>query len=413
MNLSGTSLTVAFVLLLIQLLAALPWLLLVFRSPGDRVWSRRDPLFWSHVRSFLTTAGVPVLGFMLFALAGLFFVGASYLETAGLGYTFLLQLQLTIDLFIAVFVFLLRAWPKGAAVAQAAFREAVRQPLFWILGGLAFGALTMSPFVPYFTFGEDHIMVKELGYDTIMLVATVFGVLAASMSITEEIEGRTAVTLMSKPVSRRQFLLGKFAGITLAALFLFGILGCYFQGVLLYKNWWDRVDPVPPPEWLTSLLDHLGFSGDVTSLLSGIGLWIDHTIDTLPGLVLSFCQTMVLIAVAVTLATRTSMVVNLVTVLVIYFFAHLTPNLVAIGQKARQTDPNSAVAQILSFMSQLFDTLLPALQFFRISPALLSDVPPPTGPFYLYVGSVVFYGCLYTAIVLLLGLILFEDRDLA
>src|SRR5260370_5812848 len=131
MNLSGTSVTVCLVLLLIQLLAALPWLLLVFRSPGDRglSWSRRDPLFWAHVRSFLTTAGVPVLGFLLFALVGLFFVEGGYLENAGLGYTALLQFQLTIDLFILLFAVLLRVWPKGGAVAQAAFRAGVRQPL--------------------------------------------------------------------------------------------------------------------------------------------------------------------------------------------------------------------------------------------------------------------------------------------
>lgn len=418
MNPTTTNLGVCLLLVLIQLLAALPWLLLIFRSPGEfRAVAARfgssewifGSLAWRGVGAILALPA----GLLVLALGGLFFLERGSLDTAGQAYAALLQLQLNIDLFILLFIVLLRVWPKGAAVAQAAFREAVRQPLFWILGGMAFVAMTLSPFIPYFTFGEDHIMVKELGYDTIMFVATVFGVLAASMSITEEIEGRTAVTLMSKPVSRRQFLLGKFAGILLAALFLFGILGTYFQGVQIYKAWWDRLDPVPNPEWIESTLGSLGFSGDLTDYLRGVGLWIDQTIDTLPGLILCFCQTMVLIAVAVTLATRTTMVVNLVTVLVIYLFAHLTPNLVAIGQKARQDDPHSAVAQILSFMSQLFDTLLPALNFFRISPALMSDVPLPTGPFYLYVGSVLFYGFLYTAIVLLLGLILFEDRDLA
>ena len=68
-------------------------------------------------------------------------------------------------------------------------------------------------------------MVKELGYDMTMLAAVLFGVLAASMSISEEIEGRTAITLMSKPVSRRQFLLGKFVGILLAALVMTVLLG--------------------------------------------------------------------------------------------------------------------------------------------------------------------------------------------
>ena len=92
----------------------------------------------------------------------------------------------------------------GAAVAMAAFREGIRQPMFWLLTLTFLGLILISPFIPYFTFGEDFIMVKELGFDTAVLAATAFGVLAAAMSISEEIEGRTAVTLMSKPVSRRQ-----------------------------------------------------------------------------------------------------------------------------------------------------------------------------------------------------------------
>src|SRR5262249_30602990 len=156
----------------------------------------------------------------------------------------------------------------------------------------------VSPFIPYWTFGEDHIMFKELGYDILMLVATVFGALAASTSITEEIEGRTAVTLMSKPVSRRQFLLRKFLGILLAALLMFGLLGTYFEGALLYKTWWDRVDPVPLPTWISNTLSALNLPPEVNELSRGIALWIDHTVDTLPGLVLSFCQVMVLLAVA-------------------------------------------------------------------------------------------------------------------
>ena len=76
-----------------------------------------------------------------------------------------------------------------------------------VLFGFAFLLMAVSPFIPYFTFGEDHLMVKELGYDTIMFVGAIFAVLAASMFVGDEIEGRTAITLMSKPVTRRQFLL--------------------------------------------------------------------------------------------------------------------------------------------------------------------------------------------------------------
>jgi hypothetical protein len=71
------------------------------------------------------------------------------------------------------------------------------------------------------------------------------------------------------------------------------------------------------------------------------------------------------------------------------------------------------VAQILSFMAQLFDTLLPGLDYFSLGTAVVRDNPLPLGPFFLYVGSVVCYAVLYTLIVLVFGLILFEDRDLA
>src|SRR5204862_6171292 len=135
--------------------------------------------------------------------------------------------------------------------------------------------MIVSIFVPYFTFGEDYLMVKQLGYDTIMLAAVLFGTLAASISISEEIEGRSAITVMSKPVSRRQFMLGKFAGIILAALFMFGMLAVFFEGVLMVKHWWERlasfsdgkiestsnevwIGVVPTPAWLNEVLQRWG-----------------------------------------------------------------------------------------------------------------------------------------------------------
>src|SRR5256885_562799 len=93
----------------------------------------------------------------------------------------------------------------------------------------------------------DKLMMGELGFDLIMLLPVLFGVMSASSSISEEIEGRTAVTLMSKPVSRRQFLLGKYIGILLAAFVITNLLGWVFNWVILAKHWFDKLDPVQPP----------------------------------------------------------------------------------------------------------------------------------------------------------------------
>jgi hypothetical protein len=412
---------ICFGLGLLQLLAAIPWVWALFgrgrpaQETAGRVVRPSEPLYQNPLAIVLAVAALCA------AVAPLLisYQARQSIETWGYIYTAVLQVQLTLDVLILLLAVLLKLWPKGGAVAQSAFRESVRQPMFWLIVFFAFLAFTAAPFIPYFTFGEDYIMVKELGYDTIMLATAFFGVLAASLFVTDEIEGRTAITLMSKPVSRRQFLLGKFVGIMLAALLMFGILGFYFQDILLFKHWFDKDDPVPAAGWITATLARWALPGDATDFLRGIGMWTQHMLDTLPGLVLSFCQVMVLVAFAVAFATRVPMVVNLVGVLALYFLSHLGPVLKERARDLAQAHPDASVtsqvlgSNVVSFVVQVLDTILPALEFFRPTSRLLADAPPEPGPYALYLGSVFFYGILYTTIVLFLGLILFEDRDLA
>lgn len=415
---SFSNISIGAILLLVQVVAALPWLTVAVSVGHSTYESLRNLFGGVSGNSQVFAQRVTLrLGGILLALVVIPVVTLVLaperepLEIAGRFYGALLQLQLTLDFFVLGFMALLRVWPKGGAVALAAFREGVRQPMYWLLVGAALALMTVSLFIPYFTFGEDHIMYKELGFDAIMFTAVAFGALAASMFVSDEIEGRTALTLLSKPVSRREFLLGKYFGILLAALLMFGLLGCFFEGAMLYKGFLDRVDPTPRAEWISSLVSRVP-AGPAADFVNGVSLWGQHTLETLPGLVLAFSQVMVLVAIAVTLATRVPMVVNLTTVLVVFFLAHLTPVLVAIGNQAKKDNPG-AVSQLLGFVSQLFDVLLPDLESFRIAPALLTDNSLPTGAFISYLASVSLYGVLYTGIVLLFGLILFEDRDLA
>jgi ABC-type transport system involved in multi-copper enzyme maturation permease subunit len=233
------------------------------------------------------------------------------------------------------------------------------------------------------------------------------------MSISEEIEGRTAVTLMSKPVSRRQFLLGKFLGILLAGVAMTVLLGWCFDWLLLYKRWYDKVDPEILPSPVSSYVYSWVNATGVPDFVRGAELWAIEAGRALPGLVLGFCHVMVLLAVAVSLATRLPMIVNLVICLGVYFGGHLTPVLVGIAGDRSRADGGSAVSQMLLFMAQLFNTLLPGLDFFSLGTAVTRDTPLDAWPFGMYVGSVVLYGVMYTLIVLVFGLILFEDRDLA
>src|SRR5262249_32949024 len=153
------------------------------------------------------------------------------------------------------------------------------------------------------------LMMTEIDYDIIMALAVVFGVFTASLSISEEIEGRTAITLMSKPLSRRQFLLGKYAGVLLACLIMTLLLGWLFNWAILGKNGFDRLEYDPatqdrPPAQLVAWVESNVPVGEPRAFMTGAGMWLYQTLDLVPGLTLGFCQVMVLLALAVSLATR-------------------------------------------------------------------------------------------------------------
>ena len=102
---------------------------------------------------------------------------------------------------------------KVAAIAWTTGKEAVSQPLFSMLLVLGACLLVLFLFLPYQTFGDDIKMVKSNGLTLIMLLAVGLALWTASTAIADELEGRTALTLLSKPISRRQFIVGKFLGV--------------------------------------------------------------------------------------------------------------------------------------------------------------------------------------------------------
>jgi hypothetical protein len=404
--------SIATLLCLVQFAAALPWLALVGRDSFALLV--RKPVNWIYAAGGVVTAGLALAVFWQVTR------NPGVLEWWGRVFGSVLHAQLVVDGFIGIFALLLWLWPKGAAVALAAFREGIRQPLFWLLAGAAVFLLLVSLIVPYFTLrSEDEVkMVKQLGYDTVMLVAVAFGVIAASTSISEEIEGRTAVTLMSKPVSRRQFLLGKFVGILLAAVALMALAGWCLDWSLYAKPWLERLEQVPPV-WLGQAIAQYMPAGVAASFTLGVLDWLVNAVAASPGLVVGSGQVMVLLAVAVALATRMPMMVNLVLCLVLFFLGHLAPVLVQVSQSRitefakENAGQTSATLDLIHFVARLTDTLLPAFEFVNMGPAIVRDTPPEAGPFAVYIVSVFIYYAIYTAIVLLGGLLLFEDRDLA
>ena len=404
------------ILAAVQILAALPWL----RSIDPRGFDRavRSPEGIGY--GIAAAIGIGLLFAAFIGYKG----DSANLQLYGRLYGAALHLQLLIDLFLLLPVALAWVWPKAGAVALAAYREGWRQPMFWLV--IAFGVLLtwVAVVLPYFTFGDDYKMMKQIGFDIVMLAAVLFGVLAASISISEEIEGRSAITVMSKPVSRRQFLLGKFLGILMACGAMSLILGWNLNFALLVMPEFDKInedrafDPMPAQakaEFVPAFQSAAVVDGPARVMAEGAGMWFGEIFAHGFGILLGFGQVMILVAIATALATRLPFVVNLVVCLVVYFLGHLAPVVVRVTTEAqaRGAGEENVALGLVQFFGNMFDTLLPALEFFNMGPAIIRETPLDLWQFIGYVVTVFLYAVLYTVIALVIGLLLFEDRDLA
>src|SRR5580692_5766054 len=168
---------------------------------------------------------------------------------------------------------------RAGIIARATTKEAVRQPLFPLLMAIALITLVMNTYLPFFSFGEDFKMLMDCGLATILICGLLLAVWTSSTSIADEIEGKTAMTLLSKPINRRQFIVGKYVGILSAVFWLLLPVMICFLGLIYYKVGYDaKESAAADPE---------------------TGYKVAVMLQVVPGLILIFLEIAVLAAISV------------------------------------------------------------------------------------------------------------------
>ncbi len=323
-------------------------------------------------RSFRELPAVDLEAFEIYRASQRAFFGPDLLLLLGTA-TFMVVLMLLI---LGIRVFL----PKVAAIALASMREGIAQPLFWVCLTIGSFLLLLFIWIPYHTFGEDIKMLKDTGLMLIMLTSIVLAVWNASVSIASEIEGRTALTLLSKPVGRREFVFGKFFGVLGPVVVLFFVLGLVFLVTVSYKVVYEG------QEYGKQDITYQECTGEIVQIL--------------PGLALAFMETVVLAAISVAISTRLPMAANMLICASIYGLGHIVPLLV---------QSSVGMLEPVQFVGQLIATVLPVFEHFNMYPAIAGGRMVPLD--YLLTAGV--YCLTYTGFALLGALLLFEDRDLA
>jgi len=149
-------------------------------------------------------------------------------------------------------------------MTRLTFLEAIRQRFFAFLILLSAALVLSSVSFRFLDFGHGELkFVCDFGFGGMFLFGSVLAVVMSAQLFFAEMDNRTALTLLAKPVSRTEFLVGKFIGVWLVlGVFIFTL------STLLAIILWARcqeltaaaieVGKAPPELSITGLFSYTG-----------------------------------------------------------------------------------------------------------------------------------------------------------
>ncbi len=327
----------------------------------------------------------------------------------------------------------LRSLRRIGAIASLTATEGLRQPSFFLLLFVTAALIGLSPQFSFFHLGEEAKMVTDLGLSTILTFSTLLALLTASSTVTDEIEGRTALTMLSKPLRREEFLLGKYVGVAVTACTLAAAMGPVLLVTLRSQNVLSALDSYFNLAFGIAAMVGVALFGlqMVVKLLLGRGLslihafWVSYAAATvcifailsvksvpqvtwdwrlLIGIFFICLHACVVSAMAVALATRCSLVQTFIGTAAFFIVGHASGALVA---------PFRDEQHHLSVLGSVIRAVLPDLDQFNITDALATAFMDKAVaiPVDVVVGSTI-YALFYGTALLALAVVLFRKREL-
>ena len=160
-------------------------------------------------------------------------------------------------------------------LSRNTFIEAIRQPVFVILiiAGSIF--LWLNSHLAAYTLDDDNKMMIDLGLSMLFLVGLLLAAFTATGVLSAEIENQTVLTVISKPVSRPMFVLGKFFGVAAALTVAYWTLMMSFLLIVRHQVLQTASDPI---DWPVVLLAAFAFLAAVA--VAALGNYLYHWVFT-------------------------------------------------------------------------------------------------------------------------------------
>jgi ABC-type transport system involved in multi-copper enzyme maturation permease subunit len=281
-------------------------------------------------------------------------------------------------------------------LAVATYGDITRRPLYYILLFTFALAIFGSKFLTLFSFYQEINMVREMGLATITFWGFIIIVVTSGLVVTQELEDRTAVTLLSKPIQRNHFLLGKFLGLVVSL-----IPGMIVLAGVLFLTLWMMALPKMPFRDRDLMAAYDAGSSPLAATLKIT--WDQFVMRqsgvVLEGALLSFFQTAILAAAAVSFSAFFPNVVSVAATTLVFIIGNVSSYMLASVENLK-IGPLSAVGRAGSY-------LIPNLGYFNLQ-MYFSEGKIIS---FRYLGLSFVYTALYVVAVFLISCSLFQKRE--
>jgi ABC-type transport system involved in multi-copper enzyme maturation permease subunit len=122
-------------------------------------------------------------------------------------------------------------------IAVNVFRESVRDKVLYNLVLFAIMLMAISFLLGQLTAGQDIKIIKDLGLAAMSIFGLFIAVFIGIGLVSKEVERRSIYSILSKPIRRQEFILGKYLGLVLTLLVNIAIMTAAYYAVLGYMAW--------------------------------------------------------------------------------------------------------------------------------------------------------------------------------
>lgn len=114
------------------------------------------------------------------------------------------------------------------ALIKNTFRESIRDRILYTIAFFAVVLISSSQLLSSLAAGEEERVVFNAGLGMIHIFGIIITLFLGTQMIAKEMDSKTILILLSKPISRTSFIWGKFLGLALVLLILIAIMGAVF-----------------------------------------------------------------------------------------------------------------------------------------------------------------------------------------